>query len=62
MENNNNDITIPNGENIKGNNLLSKYVTKKTIIYILIKKFLNIQEYFYSNMPKFYKPIQKIAI
>ena len=29
MKTNNSDITIPNGEKIKGNNLLSKYVSKK---------------------------------
>jgi len=28
MKTNNSDITIPNGEKIKGNNLLSKYVSK----------------------------------
>ena len=37
MKTNNSDITIPNGEKIKGNNLLSKYVSKKCSIYILIK-------------------------
>ena len=31
MKTNNSDITIPNGEKIKGNNLLSKYVSKKLI-------------------------------
>ena len=31
MKTNNSDITIPNGEKIKGNNLLSKYVSKNLI-------------------------------
>ena len=33
MKTNNSDITIPNGEKIKGNNLLSKYVSKN-MLYI----------------------------
>ncbi len=32
MKTNNSDTTIPNGEKIKGNNLLSKYVSKNMIL------------------------------
>ena len=37
MKTNNSDITIPNGEKIKGNNLLSKYVFKN-LHYVYFNK------------------------
>ena len=46
MKTNNSDNTIPNGEKIKGNNLLSKYVSKNIILIYPNEIDCQFQEYF----------------
>ena len=62
MKTNNSDIVIPNGEKIKGSNLLSKYVAKICSLCILIKLILNIQEYLYFNRRRLYNDVEMMAI
>ena len=50
--------TIPNGEKIKGSNLLSKYVSKNMLLIYFNEMILSIQEYVYFNKPKLYKLIK----
>jgi len=58
----NSDITIPNGEKIKGNNLLSKYVTKNMLYVYFNEIYFKYPRIFYFYRPKSYKAIQIIAI
>ena len=58
MKTNNRVKTIPNGEKIKGSNLLSKYVSKNKLLIYFNEMILSIQEYVYFNKPKLYKLIK----
>ena len=58
MKTNNRVKTIPKGEKIKGNNLLSKYVSKNMFLIYSNELNLSIQEYLNFNKPKLYKLIK----